>query len=118
MHDPSRKEKITPTVLFSVEGERELEREREIRKVELTEANGESTSVSGWRSWQAGNTKELTAVITMGHYGRSAVWHYINVPLLSTISSTGQSGLIFTAANNVTYFNIFCSFLWFFVGFL
>ncbi|KAJ4949445.1 hypothetical protein JOQ06_020960, partial [Pogonophryne albipinna] len=24
-------------------------------------ANGESTSVSGWRSWQAGDTKELTA---------------------------------------------------------
>ena len=80
-----------------IERERERERERkgsEIRKEELTGANGESTSVSGWRSWQAGDTKELTAVITMGHYGHSAVGHYINGPPLSTISPTGQSGLL------------------------
>lgn len=81
------------------EREKEIEKERErkgseIRKEELTGANGESTSVRGWRSWQAGDTKELTAVITMGHYGHSAVGHYINGPPLSTISPTGQSGLL------------------------
>lgn len=36
----------------------------------------------------AGDTKELTALITMGHYGHSAVGHYINGPQLSTISAT------------------------------
>lgn len=66
----------------------------EIRKEERTEANGESTSVRGWRSWQAGDTKELTALITMGHYGHSAVGHYINGPPLSTISPTGRSRLL------------------------
>lgn len=79
---------------------RKAEREKgQIRREELTGASVESTSVGGWRSWQAGDTKELTALITMGHYGHSAVGHYINGPPLSTISSTGPSELL-SSSNN------------------
>lgn len=46
--------------------------------------NADSASVSDCRSWQVRDTKELTVLITMRHYGHGAVWLCINGPRFSS----------------------------------
>lgn len=53
--------------------------------------NADNASVSDWRSLQVRDTKELTVLITMRHYGHGAVWLYINGPWF--FSAIGPSAL-------------------------